>query len=61
MGRVEGFNKEDPGSNPQLGLMIEFVLGDPKGKLTTICKINSQLVCLLPVGRLICMERGILT
>ena len=36
--RVQGLNAEDPGSNPRLGLLNEFVLGDPRGNFTTLCK-----------------------
>ena len=36
--RVGDLNAEDLGSNPQLGLRNEFVLGDPRGKFTTLCK-----------------------
>ena len=36
--RVGALNAEDAGSNPRLGLLNEFVLGDPRGKLTTLCK-----------------------
>ena len=35
--RVGNLNAGDPGSNP-LGLLNEFVLGDPRGKFTTLCK-----------------------
>ena len=36
--RVGDLNTEDPGSNPRLGLLNGFVLGDPRGKFTTLCK-----------------------
>ena len=36
--RVGDLNAEDPGSNSRLGLLNEFVLGDPRDKLTTLCK-----------------------
>ena len=36
--RVGNLNAGDPGSNPRLGLLNEFVLGDPRGKFTTLCK-----------------------
>ena len=36
--RVGDLNAGDPGSNPQLGLLNEFVLGDPRGNFTTLCK-----------------------
>ena len=35
--RVGDLNVEDPGLNPRLGLLNEFVLGDPRGKFTTLC------------------------
>ena len=35
--RVGDLNTEDPGSNPRLGLLNEFVFGDPRGKSTTLC------------------------
>ena len=35
--RAGNLNAEDPGSNPLLGLLNGFVLGD-RGKLTTLCK-----------------------
>ena len=38
MVRVEALNAEDLGSNPRLGLLNEFVLGDPRGKFTVLCK-----------------------
>ena len=38
MVRVEDLNAEDLGSNPQLGLMNGFVIGDPRDKFTTLCK-----------------------
>ena len=31
-------NTEDPGSNPRLGLLNGFVLGDTRGKFITLCK-----------------------
>ena len=34
MVRVGEMNAEDLGSNSRLGLLNEFVLGDPKGKFT---------------------------
>ena len=34
--RAVDLNGEDPGSNPRLGLLNGFVLGDPRGKLTTL-------------------------
>ena len=34
MVRVGDLNAGDPGSNPRLGLLNEFVLGDPRGFLT---------------------------
>ena len=36
--RVGDLNAEVPGSNPRLGLLSGFVLDDPWGKLTTLCK-----------------------
>ena len=54
MVRAGDLNAEDLGSNPQLGLLNGFVLGDPRGKFTTL---YSQLVCLLPVG-ILNWERG---
>ena len=39
MVRVGDLDAEDPGSNPRLGLLNEFALGDPRGKFTTLCKI----------------------
>ena len=36
--RVGALNAGDPHSNPRLGLLNEFVLGDPRGKFTTLCK-----------------------
>ena len=36
--RVGDLNVEHPGLNPQLGLLNEFVLGDPRNKFTTLCK-----------------------
>ena len=36
--RVGDLNAEDPGSNPRLGLLNEFILCDPRGKFTTLCK-----------------------
>ena len=48
MVRVGDLNAEDPDSNPRLGLLNEFVLGDPRA--TSPRFVNSQLVCLLPVG-----------
>ena len=36
--RVGDLNAGDPGSNPQLRLLNEFFLGDPRGKFTTLCK-----------------------
>ena len=36
--RVGDLNAEDPGSNPRHELLNEFVLGDPRGKITTRCK-----------------------
>ena len=56
MVKVGDLNTEDPVSNPRLGLLNEFVLGDPKGNFT-IRFVNSQLVCLLPVG-ILTWERG---
>ena len=38
MVRVGDLNAEDPGSNPRLRLLNEFVLGDSRGKFTTLCK-----------------------
>ena len=38
MVRVGDLNVEDLGSNPQLGLLNEFVLGDPRGKFTMLYK-----------------------
>ena len=38
LSEVRDLNAEDPGSNPLLGLLNEFVLGDPKGKFTMLCK-----------------------
>ena len=31
-------NTEDPGLKSRLGLLNGFVLGDPRGKFTTLCK-----------------------
>ena len=36
--RAEDLNTEDPGSNPRLRLLNGFVLGDTRGKFTTLCK-----------------------
>ena len=36
--KVGDLNAGDPGSNPRLRLLNEFVLGDPRGKFTTLCK-----------------------
>ena len=36
--RVGDLNAKDPGSNPQLGLLNGFVLGDTRGKFITLCK-----------------------
>ena len=36
--RVGDFNVEVPGLNSRFGLVNEFLLGDPKGKFTTLCK-----------------------
>ena len=36
--RVGDLNAEDSGSNPRLGLLNEFVLGDPRGNFTTLYK-----------------------
>ena len=36
--RAGDLNAGDPGSNPRLGLLNEFVLGDPRGKFTMLCK-----------------------
>ena len=36
--RVRDLNTEDPGSNPRLRLLNELVVGDPRGKFTTLCK-----------------------
>ena len=36
--RVGDLITEDPGSNPRLGLLNEFVLGDPRGKFTMLSK-----------------------
>ena len=47
--------RKDPGTNPRLGLLNEFVLGDPRGN--SPCLVNNQLVCLLPVG-ILNWERG---
>ena len=46
--RVGALNVEEPGSDPLLGLLNEFVLGVPGANLQ--CFVNSQLVCPLPVG-----------
>ena len=35
---VGALKADDPGSNPRLGLLNEFVLSDPRGKFTTLCK-----------------------
>ena len=48
MVRAGDLNTEDPGSNPRLGLLNGFVLGDIRGNSPSF--VNSQLVCLLPVG-----------
>ena len=47
--RAGDLNTEDPGSNPRLGLLNGFVLGDTIGA-NSPRSVNSQLVCLLPVG-----------
>ena len=36
-GQSWGLECGRPGSNPRLGLLNEFVLGDPRGKFTTLC------------------------
>ena len=36
--RVGDLNAGDPGSNSRLGLLNEFVLGDPRGKFTMLYK-----------------------
>ena len=36
--RAGDLNREDPGSNPRLGLLNGIVLGNTRGKFTTICK-----------------------
>ena len=36
--RVGALNAEDPGSNPRLGQLNEFVVGVHRGKVTTLCK-----------------------
>ena len=36
--RAGDLNTEDSGSNPQLGLLNGFVLGDTRGKFTMLCK-----------------------
>ena len=41
--RVGDLNGEDPGSNPRHGLLDEFVLGDPRDKFTTLCKLPTGL------------------
>ena len=38
MVRARDLNTEDPGSNPRLGLLNGFALGDNRGKFTTLCK-----------------------
>ena len=37
-GQSWNLNAEDRGSNPRLGLLNEFVLDDPRGNFTTLCK-----------------------
>ena len=54
-GQSWGFECGRPGFKSELGLLNGFVLGDTRGKFTTLC--NSQLVCLLPVG-ILNWERG---
>ena len=39
----QDLDAEVPGSNPQLGPMNEFVLGDPRGKFTTLLNILTGL------------------
>ena len=56
--RVGDLNAEDPASNPRLGLPNEFLLGDPRANSPRL--VNSQLVCLLPLG-ILNWEREILT
>ena len=56
VGRVGDLNAEDPGSILRLGLLNEFVLGDPRDKNSPRF-VNSQLVCFLPVG-ILNWERG---
>ena len=53
--RVGDLHVEDPGSNSWHGLLNEFALGDPRDK--SLRFVNSQLVCLLPVG-VLNRERG---
>ena len=53
--RVGDLNTENLGSNPQLGLLNEFVLGEPRGKFVML--FNSQLVCFIPV-RILNWKRG---
>ena len=36
--RAGDLNAGGPGSNPRPGLLNEFILGDPRGKFTTLCK-----------------------
>ena len=38
MVRVGDLNAGDPGTNPRLGLLNGFVLGDPRGKFTMLRK-----------------------
>ena len=53
--RAGDLNTKDPGSNPRLGLLNEFGPGDVRGNSPRF--VNSQLVCLLPVG-ILNWERG---
>ena len=36
--RAGDLSTEHPGSNPPLGLLNGFVLGDTRGKFATLCK-----------------------
>ena len=36
--QIGDMTADDLGSSPRLGLLNEFVLGEPKAKFTTLCK-----------------------
>ena len=57
--RVGDLNMGDPGSNPILGLLNELILSLVIPGANSPRFVNSQLVCLLPVG-IHNWERGIL-